>query len=89
MLVPYGEFVMEKFEKWLETQGESGASFTNMQEAWLRSIAELISISCQIDKNNIQDAFHDIGGLRKFYELFPEGDRMLVQLHEELTNFEE
>lgn len=89
MLAPYSEFVMEKFEKWLETQKASGALLTHAHETWLRNIAEQISVSCRIDKNDIRDAFHDVGGLVKFYDLFPNGDQMLIQMHEELTNFEE
>ena len=88
-LVPYGEFVMAKFEKWLETQRVSGAQFTANQEAWLRNIANLISVSCKIGREEIKNEFHDRGGLTKFYELFPDGDQMLVQMHRELTNFEE
>lgn len=89
MLAPYSEFVMEKFEKWLETQKTSGALLTHAHETWLRNIAEQISVSCRIDKNDIRDAFHDVGGLVKFYDLFPNGDQMLMQMHKELTNFEE
>ena len=89
MLVPYRELVMEKFEKWLQTQKASGAKLTLEQEQWLRNIAGLISVSCRIDRQDIRDGFHDAGGLGKFYELFPNGDQMLVQMHEELTNFEE
>ena len=88
MLVPHGEFVMEKFEKWLETQRESGAPLTDAHEAWLREIAEHISVSCEIGREDIQAEFHDRGGLGRFYELFPDGDQMLVQMHRELTNFE-
>lgn len=86
-LAPYGEFVMEKFEKWLETQKTSGARFTPMHETWLHHIAEQISVSCKIDKADIKDEFHDVGGLVKFYELFPGGDQLLVRLHKELTDF--
>ncbi len=88
-LKPYGEFVMEKFEMWLKTQRDVGASITSEQESWLRNIAEQISVSCRIDKHDIKEAFHDVGGLGRFYELFPDGDQMLEQMHRELTNFEE
>lgn len=88
MLVSHRELVMEKFEKWLETQKASGANLTVEQEGWLRNIAESISVSCTIDKEDIRREFHDMGGLGKFYELFPDGDQMLVQMHKELTNFE-
>ena len=88
MLVPYQDFVMKKFEKWLETQKTSGALLTSEHETWLRKIAEQISASCNVTKNDIQSTFHDKGGLIKFYKLFPNGDQMLVQIHEELTNNE-
>ncbi len=89
MLMPYGEFVMEKFEKWLETQRASGGQFTPEQETWLRKMAKQISVSCKITEDIINTAFYDEGGLAKFYKLFPEGGQMLGQLHKELTNFEE
>lgn len=88
MLTPYSDFVMEKFEKWLEIQKTSDAPLTYTHEIWLRRIAMLISVSCQIDKEDVKNEFHDKGGLGKFYELFPHGDQLLVQLHKELTDFE-
>ena len=86
MLVLYRDFAMDKFEKWLETQKASSALFTFEHETWLQNIADQISTSCQVSKKDIQSALHDRDELIKFRKLFPNGDQMPMQIHEELTN---
>ena len=72
-LVPFGERVEERFERWLATQEAGGRSFSTEQRRWLEDIRDHIAGSVSISLEAFQlPPFNQEGGLAKAYGLFGE-----------------
>ncbi len=82
-LIPFGELVEERFDRWLELQEAGGRSFSTEQKRWLEAIRDHIAGSVSIGLEAFQLApFNQEGGLAKAHALFGE---QLVQILEELN----
>ncbi len=80
-LCPIGMTVGERFERWLDDQRASGATFTTEQMRWLVAIRDHVAGSLSIDQDDFEYApFSQFGGLGKAYELF--GDKLPEMLEE-------
>jgi type I restriction enzyme R subunit len=86
-LYPFREDVNRHFEKWIEQQRKSGATFTEEQMLWLEAIREHIGTNVEIDKEDFENVpFLQWGGLGKAYRLFGEKlQPMLTELNEVLV----
>ena len=72
-LIPFGERVEERFERWLATQEAGGRRFSAEQRRWLEDIRDHIAGSVSISLEAFQlPPFNQEGGLAKAYSLFGE-----------------
>jgi len=86
-LVPFDEFVNERFKQWISKQEDLGREFTPQQMEWLTMIRDHIATSLSITTDDFEYVpFADKGGAVKAYQLFgDELDRILNELSEQLV----
>jgi len=87
-LVPFGQKVTERFEKWLVGQESSGRKFTTEQKEWLVMIKDQISASMVAKLDDMDySPFVQKGGRMKLYNLFGDDyEKILEELHEVLIS---
>ncbi len=79
-LIPFGELVEERFDRWLELQEASGRSFSTEQRRWLEAIRDHIAGSVSIGLEAFQLApFNQEGGLAKAHALFGEKLELILE----------
>ncbi|HJW19440.1 MAG TPA: type I restriction-modification enzyme R subunit C-terminal domain-containing protein, partial [Candidatus Nitrosotalea sp.] len=88
VLVPFGEKVDQKFEKWLVEQESKGRKFDNEQKDWLVMIKDQIATSITATLEDMDDIpFSEKGGRIKLHKLFGEDyQKILEELHEVLIS---
>jgi type I restriction enzyme, R subunit len=88
MLLPFEEIVNERFEKWLDTQKESGKEFTPEQIQWLNDIKEHIASSANVTLEDMDySPFSQKGGLAKLYKIFGDDyEKILSELNKVLIS---
>jgi len=88
MLVPFGQKVDKKFEKWLVDQESKGRKFNQEQKDWLLMIKDQIATSISATLEDMDDIpFSEKGGRIKLYKLFGEDyQKILEELHEVLIS---
>jgi type I restriction enzyme R subunit len=80
-LTPYNKVVDQNFQKWVFEQnaGEHN-KFTEEQMKWLRMLKEHIAISFHVDEEDFEyDPFNKYGGIGKFYQLFEEDYKKVIE----------
>ena len=78
-LVPFGERVGERFQRWLAAQEAGGRTFTAEQRRWLEAVRDHIAGNASIDEDAFDLApFNQQGGLGKAHVLF--GDELFPML---------
>ena len=78
-LIPFGDQVEERFDRWLAVQEAGGRSFSAEQKRWLEAIRDHIAGSVSIDLEAFQVApFNQEGGLAKAHALFGEQLELLL-----------
>jgi len=87
-LVPFGEKVDQKFEKWLVEQESKKRRFNPEQKEWLRMIKDHIATSITATLDDMMDIpFSEKGGLIKLQKLFGQDyQKILEELHEVLIS---
>ena len=88
VLVPFGEKVDQKFEKWLVEQESKGRKFDKEQKDWLVMIKDQIATSITATLEDMDDIpFSEKGGRIKLHKLFGEDyQKILEELHEVLIS---
>lgn len=72
-LVPFGQTVEEKYQRWRNDQRTAGASFTVEQERWLDAMKNHIAASVRIEQDDFAEVpFAQMGGLGRAHDLFGE-----------------
>jgi type I restriction enzyme R subunit len=86
-LVPFGEQVRERFEKWLAQQSNQGREFTGEQRRWLEMMRDHIATSLEMTVSDLDYApFAEEGGLGRAAQVFGEGlPNLLDELNEALA----
>ena len=86
-LVPFDEFVNERFKGWISKQEDLGREFTPQQMGWLTMIKDHVATSLSISTDDFEYVpFADKGGAVKAYQLFgKELDGILNELSERLV----
>jgi type I restriction enzyme R subunit len=86
-LVPFDEFVNERFKVWVSKQEDLGREFTPQQMEWLTMIKDHIATSLSITTDDFEYVpFADKGGEVKARQLFgDELDKILQDLSAELV----
>jgi type I restriction enzyme R subunit len=87
-LTPYNKTVDAKFQKWVfEQNAGQHNKFTDEQMEWLRMLKEHIATSFHVDEDDFEyDPFNKYGGIGKFYQLFKEDyKKVLEELNEVLV----
>jgi len=80
-IIPFSSTVQERYEQWLNEQGQKGVVFTDEQRQWLEAIKDHIAKSLRIEEDDFDYApFNTIGGLGRVHVLF--GERLMVILDE-------
>ena len=80
-LIPFGDRVEERFQRWLALQEAEGRGFSPEQRRWLEAIRDHIAGSVSIDLGAFQLApFNQEGGLAKAHALF--GEELPTMLEE-------
>jgi type I restriction enzyme, R subunit len=70
-LVPFEQYVNERFRNWLAQQQQRGREFSAEQLGWLEQIRDQIAASLRLTKDDMDEApFSERGGLGKAYALF-------------------
>jgi len=70
-LVPYGEVVADRYQRWLAQQRDDGRNFSLEQQQWLDLIAAHIAESLTTEPDDLDTGrFFDIGGQVKARQLF-------------------
>ena len=78
-LVPYSETVNYNFMRWTMAKNAGPVQFTEEQMNWLRMIKDFITNSMAITAEDLELApFSRFGGLGRFYSLFGDGYRELL-----------
>ena len=78
-LKPYPDLVNERFDTWMHQQIQTGRTFTNEQQRWLRLIRDHLAASLTIEPRDLLEApFTQHGGLGKAQALF--GDDLTTLL---------
>jgi len=87
-LTPYTKTVDTNFKKWVfEQNAGQHNKFNDDQMKWLRMLKEHIATSFHIDEEDFEyDPFNKYGGIGKFYQLFKEDyKKVLEELNEVLV----
>ena len=86
-LVPYGEQVRERFDRWMSQQRDQGRAFTADQRRWLEMMRDHIATSLEMTTEDLDLApFAEEGGLGRAVQVF-EGElkAVLEELNEVLA----
>lgn len=86
-LVPHGERVRERFDRWVAQQGNQGRAFTSEQRRWLEMMRDHIATSLEIEMDDLDlIPFTNEGGLAKATKVFGEElESLLRRLGEALA----
>jgi type I restriction enzyme R subunit len=86
-LVPYGEQVRERFQRWLAQQANQGRRFDEQQLRWLEMMRDHIATSLEIEVGDFDYApFAEEGGLGKAAEVFGKAlEPIIRELNEALA----
>jgi type I restriction enzyme R subunit len=86
-LVPFGDQVRERFDRWIAQQRNQGRAFTPEQVRWLEMMRDHIATSVEVTVEDLDYApFAEEGGLGRAVQLFGERLRaLLTELNEELA----
>lgn len=86
VLIPFGEKVSTKFQKWLAQQESTGRKFTQEQIDWLTMIKDHIATSIVATIDDMDDIpFSQQGGRIKLCDLFGNDyEQLFEELHREL-----
>jgi len=87
-LRPYRDTVEERFDGWLLRQRQAGATFTDEQMWWLRSIRDVVTTDVGIAPSDFNtEPFRGHGGGRAFQRAFPGRDvrSLLDELNREIA----
>jgi type I restriction enzyme R subunit len=86
-LVPFGEQVRERFERWMAQQGHQGRAFTPEQRRWLEMMRDHIATSLEMTVEDLDYApFAEEGGLGRAAQVFGgELGSLLDELNEALA----
>jgi len=79
-LVPYGETVHERFNRWLAAQGTRGRRFTDEQIRWLEMMRDHVATSLEMQMDDFgYTPFAEQGGLGRAAQVFGSELRTVVQ----------
>jgi type I restriction enzyme R subunit len=86
-LVPYGDQVRERFERWMARQDVEGRAFTPEQRQWLEMMRDHIATSVEMTVDDFDLApFAEAGGRGRAARVFGDGPRGLMdELNGELA----
>ena len=86
-LVPFGEHVRERFERWLAQQRDHGRAFTPEQRRWLEMVRDHIATSVEMTVEDLDYApFAEEGGRGRAVEVFGKDlSAVLDELNEALA----
>jgi type I restriction enzyme R subunit len=86
-LVPFGDEVRERFDRWMAQQRDGGRAFTPEQVRWLEMMRDHIAANVEIDVEDFDYVpFAEQGGLGKASEVFGAALRPLLnELNAELA----
>ena len=80
-LIPFKEFVEERFQSWLAQQENQGRKFNDEQRQWLELIRDHIAANLQIEMDDFDYVpFTQRGGMGKAFQVF--GDDLETVLNE-------
>jgi hypothetical protein len=78
-LVPFGDEVRERFDRWMAQQRDGGRAFTPEQVRWLEMMRDHIAANVEIDVEDFDYVpFAEQGGLGKASEVFGAALRPLL-----------
>jgi type I restriction enzyme R subunit len=86
-LVPYGERVKERFDRWLTEQEQGGRHFTEEQREWLIAIRDHVAGNLEVTLEDLEYVpFNALGGPARAMKVFgAELKKMLDELNEVLA----
>lgn len=86
-LVPFGNHVRERFERWLTQQRNQGRVFTPEQVRWLQMMRDHVATSLEMTVQDLDYApFAEAGGRGMASQVFgPDLDALLDELNQELA----
>ena len=78
-LVLYSTWLDKRFQEWIFKKNAGNVQFTEEQMCWLRMIKDHIATSITITEDDLSlTPFNDSGGLGKFYQLFGQGYKDII-----------
>ena len=78
-LQPFAETVNYNFMRWTLKRNAGSVHFTDEQMEWLRLVKDHIAVSLSIELEDLElSPFDHKGGLGRFYEVFGEGYKKLL-----------
>jgi type I restriction enzyme R subunit len=79
-LVPHGERVRERFDRWLGQQENQGRAFTSEQRRWLEMMRDHVATSLEIEIDDLDlTPFTNDGGLARASKLFGKDLRGIIR----------